>query len=124
MMREKLEFEVDMLSMERDEARSKVDRLERDFARCREVQKATAEGWRHEVAEVAAIVGAPPHTAELAACVRAEVERLRHERRMFRRLLAECIPWVGVMPYPNTPRFSEMIAVRDLAIDTLEEVPE
>ena len=43
------------------------------------MQKATAEGWRHEVAEVAAIVGAPAHTAELAACVRAEVVRLRTE---------------------------------------------
>lgn len=65
---------------ERDTARAEVDRLRRDLARCREAQRATAEGWRHEVAEVAAIVGAPPHTAELAACVRAEVERLRRER--------------------------------------------
>lgn len=56
---------------------AEVERLRGDLARCREVQKATAEGWRHEVAEIASIVGAPPHTAELAACVRAEVERLR-----------------------------------------------
>lgn len=65
---------------ERDTARAEVDRLRRDLARCREAQRATAEGWRHEVAEVAAIVGAPAHTAELAACVRAEVERLKRER--------------------------------------------
>ena len=64
---------------ERDTARAEVDRLRRDLARCREAQRATAEGWRHEVAEVAAIVGAPAHTAELAACVRAEVERLRRQ---------------------------------------------
>lgn len=65
---------------ERDAARAEVDRLRRDLARCREAQRATAEGWRHEVAEVASIIGAPAHTAELAACVRAEVERLGRER--------------------------------------------
>ena len=65
---------------ERDEARAEVERLRGDLARCREAQRATAEGWRHEVAEIAGIVGAPAHTAELAACVRAEVERLRGER--------------------------------------------
>jgi hypothetical protein len=65
---------------ERDEAQAEVERLRRDLARCREAQRATAEGWRHEVAEIAAIVGAPVHTAELAAYVRAEVERLRGER--------------------------------------------
>lgn len=54
----------------------------------------------------------------------AEVERLRHERRMFRRRISECLPWVGCTPYPGTPGFSEMIACRDLARDTLEEVPE
>lgn len=65
------------IQRERDEARAEVQRLRGDLRRCREVQAATAEGWRHEVAEVAAIVGAPAHTAELAACVRAEIERLR-----------------------------------------------
>jgi chromosome segregation ATPase len=65
---------------QRDEARAEVERLRGDLARCREAQRATAEGWRHEVAEIAGIVGAPAHTAELAACVRAEVERLRGER--------------------------------------------
>ena len=73
---------VERTVRERDEARAEVERLRADLARCREVQKATAEGWRHEVAEIASIVGAPPHTAELAACVRAEVERLRREREV------------------------------------------
>jgi DNA repair exonuclease SbcCD ATPase subunit len=59
---------------------AEVERLRGDLARCREAQRATAEGWRHEVAEVASIIGAPAHTAELAACVRAEVERLGRER--------------------------------------------
>jgi hypothetical protein len=54
----------------------------------------------------------------------AEAERLRHERRMFRRRLVECLPWVGCTPYPNTRHFDEMIACRDLAKDTLDEVPE
>ena len=51
-----------------------IKRLQADLARCREAQKVTAEGWRAEVAEIAAIVGAPAHTAELAAYVRAIVE--------------------------------------------------
>lgn len=57
-------------------------RLQGDLTRCREALKATAEGWRHEVAEIAGIIGAPAHTAELAAYVRAIVEernKLREE---------------------------------------------
>ena len=53
-----------------------------------------------------------------------EVDKLRDERRMFRRRIAECLPWVGCTPYPNTSHFNEMIACRDLAKDTLDEVPE
>jgi phage shock protein A len=60
---------------------------------------------------------------------RGEVERLRRERnkliserRQLRARLVECRPWVGVLPYPGTPEFNEMIAIRDLADDTLEEV--
>jgi hypothetical protein len=56
--------------------------------------------------------------------LRAEVDLLRYERRMFRRRIAECLPWVGRVPYPNTPGFNEMIACRDLAERTLEEVKE
>ena len=55
---------------------------------------------------------------------RDEAVKLRDERRQLRRRLVECLPWVGRVPYPNTPGFSEMIACRDLAKDTLEEVPE
>lgn len=78
--RNQLADDVDALAREAARARAERDKARSDLARCREVQAATAEGWRHEVAEVASIVGAPPHTAELAACVRAEVERLRRER--------------------------------------------
>jgi hypothetical protein len=55
---------------------------------------------------------------------RDEAARLRAERRQLRRRLVECRPWVGVCPFPNQPGFDEMIAVRDLADDTLEEVKE
>ena len=52
----------------------------------------------------------------------AEVERLLNERRQLRARLVECRPWVGVCPFPNQPGFSEMLAIRDLADDTLNEV--
>jgi hypothetical protein len=52
----------------------------------------------------------------------AEVDRLRAEKRQLRARLVECLPWVGCTPYPNTRGFSEMIAARDLANDTLVEV--
>jgi transcription initiation factor TFIIIB Brf1 subunit/transcription initiation factor TFIIB len=45
--------------MQLEEVRATVERF-------REAQKATAEGWRHEVAEIAGLVGAPSHTHELA----------------------------------------------------------
>jgi hypothetical protein len=54
--------------------------------------------------------------------LREEVTKLRAERRQLRARLVECRPWVGVCPWPNTPGFSEMLAVRDPADDTLEEV--
>lgn len=54
--------------------------------------------------------------------LRAEVGRLRAERRQLRARLVECRPWVGVCPWPNTAGFSEMLAVRDIADDTLAEV--
>lgn len=55
-----------------------------------------------------------------AACD--EIDKLRAERRQLRARLVECRPWVGVCPFPNTPGFSEMLAIRDLADDTLEDV--
>ena len=55
---------------------------------------------------------------------RDEAAKLRHERRQLRRRLVECRPWIGVCPFPNHPGFSEMLAIRDLADDTLKEVPE
>lgn len=52
----------------------------------------------------------------------AERDKLRAERRQLRARLVECRPWVGVCPFPNTKGFSEMLAIRDIADDTLEEV--
>lgn len=54
----------------------------------------------------------------------AEDQKLRAERRQLKHRVMECLKWVGVVPYPNTTGFSEMSAVRDLAIDTLEEIKE
>ena len=59
--------------------------------------------------------------AEVAEARKAR-EKLINERRQLRARLVECRPWVGVVPYPNTPGFSEMLSIRDLADDTLEEV--
>lgn len=53
---------------------------------------------------------------------RAEIERLRAERRQLRARLVECRPWVGVCPWPDTPGWRDVMAVRDLADDTLREV--
>ena len=52
----------------------------------------------------------------------ADANRLLHERRQLRARLVECRPWVGVCPFPNQPGFGEMLAIRDLADDTLAEV--
>jgi len=56
--------------------------------------------------------------------VHSEVDKLRADRRQLRRRLVECRPWVGVCPFPNQPGFGEMLAIRDLADDTLAEVKE
>ena len=53
-----------------------------------------------------------------------EVDKMRADRRQLRRRLVECRPWVGVCPFPNQPGFDEMLAIRDLADDTLAEVKE
>lgn len=91
---EKYESKFNALIRERDEARSEAERL-RDAGTVlvRSLERMTAER-----------------------------DKLSSERRQLRARLVECRPWVGVLPYPNTPEFSEMLAIRDLADDTLEEV--
>jgi hypothetical protein len=51
-----------------------IKRLQGELDRCKGALKATSQGWAHEVAEIAALVGAPEHTAELAVYVRKIVE--------------------------------------------------
>jgi DNA repair exonuclease SbcCD ATPase subunit len=99
-----------------DEAREALEEQEADMhARIRAgYDRTVADAWRKKVEEV----------EDQRNALRSEVDKLRHERRMFRRRIAECLPWVGCTPYPNTRHFDEMIACRDLAKDTLEEVPE
>jgi hypothetical protein len=55
---------------------------------------------------------------------RDDAAKLRAERRQLRRRLVECRPWVGACPYPNTPAFDEVMAIRGLADDTIAEVKE
>jgi hypothetical protein len=107
---------------ERDEARAEVERLRRDLARCREAQRATAEGWRHEVAEVASIIGAPAHTAELAACVRAEVERLRGEASGALDANNRALDGLQTMVEFATSDLKRMEAERDCALHAIENV--
>ena len=76
--------------------------------------RTVADAWRKKVEEV----------EDQRNTLRSEVDKLRHERRQLRRRLVECHPWVGRTPYLNTPGFYEMIACRDLAKDTLDEVKE
>jgi len=99
-----------------DEAREALEEREADMhTRIRAgYDRTIADAWRAEVAKV----------EDQRNALRSEVDKLRHERRMFRRRVAECLPWVGCTPYPNTPGFSDMIACRDLAKNTLDEVPE
>ena len=109
------------LVAERDEARAEVERLrlERDEA-------------RHTLGRIAAVLflsRAPLDDEELVEAVlmardalAQKIQVLIHERRQLRARLVECRPWVGVCPFPNQPGFSEMLAVRDLADDTLNEV--
>jgi hypothetical protein len=73
-----------------------------------------ADAWRKKVEEV----------EDQRNALAREVDKLRYERAMFRRRIAECLPWVGRVPCPNTSHFSEMIACRDIAQQTLDEVAE
>ncbi len=99
---------------ERDEAWAELDRREREREALLETaQKALAHAERERDEALAE-----------ADKLRAGVDRLRAERRQLRARLVECLPWVGCTPYPYTAQFTEMIAARDLANDTLEEVPD
>jgi hypothetical protein len=61
-------------------------------------------------------------SGEQARALWEELDRIKGERDLFRARLVDVMPWVGCVPYPNTPRFTEMILVRDLAQDALDEV--
>ena len=105
----------DLLAM-LDEARKALEESEANMhARIRAgYDRTIADAWRKKVEEV----------EDQRNALRSEVDKLRYERRMFRRRIAECLPFVGFVPYSNTPGFREMIACRDLAQQTLDEVPE
>jgi len=98
-----------------DEAREALEEQEADMhARIRAgYDRTVADAWRRKVEEV-----------EDQRNARArEVDKLRAERRQLRRRLVECRPWVGVCPL-EPARINEVGLIRDLAKDTLDEVPE
>lgn len=99
---------VTLLENERDEARAEVERL-----------RAEAAAWRATAADKGY---SSREVAKERDTLREEIARLRAERRQLRARLVECRPWVGVCPFPNTAGFSEMLAIRDLADDTIAEV--
>lgn len=111
---------------ERDKARAEVERRDREHeALVETAQKALAyvTAERDEArAEVERLRDAGTVLVRSLERMTAERDKLSSERRQLRARLVECRPWVGVLPYPNTPEFSEMLAIRDLADDTLEEV--
>lgn len=73
--------------------------------------------------ELSDVFGLPPTIGPSEGEAKRVVDRLRDERRQLRRRLLECRSWVGVCPL--TPaRINEMCLIRDLADDTLDEVPE
>lgn len=49
------------------------------------------------------------------------IEKLRASAEMYRARLKEVMVWVGRTPYRNTKYFTEMILVKELAEDALEE---
>ena len=79
------EVQRDAAKWREKRAVSQLEEVRATVERFREAQKATAEGWRHEVAEIAGLVGAPSHTAELAEFVRGVVS----ERNAARQRVAE-----------------------------------
>jgi hypothetical protein len=111
-----LTHKLEQAIRERDEARD-----ERDS--CRKALDAAASAHERDLIAIWRVLGnyhEPPSSSE---SVIDAVQLMRDERRQLRARLVECRPWVGVLPYPNTPGFSEMIAIRDIADDTLAEVP-
>lgn len=137
-------LEQEVLERQRDEARAEVERLRasrlpdveyarldamwQELVRERDSAKAEVSRLNAQLESVAAENHARAQRESVSLedwkKLREENDQLRYERRMFRRRIAECLPWVGCAPYPNTPGFTEMIACRDLAQDTLDEVPE
>lgn len=87
--------------------------------RARNMWQARAEYAEQELSQAFGLPGTiGPSPGEAARIV----QRLRDERAVLRARLVDCRPWVGVCPWPGTPTWSEVIAQRELADDTLEEI--
>jgi hypothetical protein len=85
----------------------------------RDTWRARAEFAERELSQAFGLPGtigpAPGEAARI-------VQRLRGERAVLRARLVGCRSWVGVCPWPGAPAWSEVIAQRELADDTLEEI--
>lgn len=112
-----LSAEVSRLRAERDLAEKQIAQLRSEIAQLNDRCESYSE-------DVNSLNSCLTKLEEALYASRDEAANLRYERRMFRRRLVECLPWVGKTPFPNTPAFSEMLATLDLAKDTLKEVPE
>jgi hypothetical protein len=91
---------------------------------------------RHALHEILAVIhrdgghytGEHGHSKSVAdahatwAAMMREIDKLRAERRQLRARLVECRAWVGVCPWPGTPGWAEVSAIRGLCDDTLAEV--
>lgn len=121
---------LDRVGRERDEARAQIDRREREHeALVETAQKALAhvaaerDELRAQLAFLREEYGVNADNGTLTRdALEQKIQVLTDERRQLRARLVECRAWAGCCPYPNTPKFDELMAIRALADDTLEEV--
>lgn len=113
------QFGVAKARVEVDDQRAHAEAL---TARCEQVERERDDA-RAQLAFLREEYGVNADNGTLTRdALEQKIQVLTDERRQLRARLVECRAWVGVCPFPNQPGFSEMLAIRDLADDTLEEV--
>jgi hypothetical protein len=104
-----------------------VARLETALYEARDEAVKMRDEWKSRATyaekELSDAFGLPPTIGPSGGEAKRVVDRLRAERRQLRRRLVECRPWVGVCPL-EPAKINEMCLIRDLADDTLNEVPD
>ena len=61
-------------------------------------------------------------SGEQARALWEELDRIKGERDLFRARLVDVMPWVGACPYPGTQGCTDMLLLKGLAQDALDEV--